>query len=147
MSREYTTVLGSGTRSQNQDHPAFANNIPPGTYPGPAQRDQLRTRTGEGAVLLNPEDLSVFIGLRNQAISVTSTAVRLPTNPLEFRRALVIHNNSADILYIGASGVTTANGLPIIQNEKIAIDIQNNNNVTIWGISAGTSDVRIMELA
>lgn len=145
MTREYASVLGSGTLPTLFENPSLQAGKPAGTYPIPSQRDQLKTRTGEGSILLNPEDLSVFQGIRPQAISVGASAVKLPTVPLEFRRALGIHNNGPGILYIGAIGVTTATGWPIAVNEKIAFDIQ--GNIDVYGISASTSDTRILELA
>jgi hypothetical protein len=98
-------------------------------------------------VLLNPEDFSVSIGLRPTAVTVTTSPTPLPTNPLEYRRALVIHNNGASTIYLGDSSVTTSNGIPLVAGEKIAFDIQNNPNVTVYAISTGSVDVRVLELA
>lgn len=145
MSREYTAVIGSG-QTPHVAH-ALPYSVTEGTYPVPDQRTNLRTRLGEGVIVLNPENHSVSIGLGTQAIEVTSSAVPLPATPLENRRAVVLHNVGPAILYIGASNVTTANGIPLAVDEKIAFDVQGTPNVTIYGVSAGTSDVRIMELA
>jgi hypothetical protein len=127
--------------------PALSAALAGGQAPIPDVTKDLRMRTGEAAAIINPEDFSVFLGFRQQAISVTGTAAALPESPLENRRAIVVHNNGGDICYIGASNVTTANGLPLAANEKIAFDIQGNENVKIFVISDGTSDVRILELA
>jgi hypothetical protein len=145
MSRESTTSIGSGTVPHLAVSPALE--ISNDTFPIPSHRHNLKTRTGENVVMINIEDFSVFIGMNQQAVSVSSSALPLPANPLEFRRALVIHNNGGSTLYIGGSNVTTANGFPLAANEKISIDIQNNESVTVYGISAGTSDVRLLELA
>jgi len=142
---EYATSIGSGTLPHIQHGPA--HNVPQGTYPVSSQRDSLRTRRGDGVIVLNPEDFSISIGLRNQAISIAGAATALPAVPLENRKALVIHNVGPGILYIGLSTVTTANGLPLAVSEKIAIDCQGTASVTMWGVSDSTSDVRILELA
>jgi len=145
MGREYTTFPGSGTT------PALAygppHSLPENTFPVPSQRESLRTLQGDGSVILNPEDFSVSIGLSTSAVTVGGVAVALPANPLEFRRALVVHNNGNDTVYLGDSSVTTNSGLPLAAGEKIAFDIQNNQNVTVYAISSSSVNVRLMELA
>lgn len=143
---EYATTIGSGTIPHVSDGPHHG--ITPGTFPVPNQRDALRTRRGEGTIVLNPEDFSVSIGLRSSAVSVTTSATPLPTTPLEFRRALVIHNSGSSTVFLGGSIVTAATGLPLLAGEKISFDIQNNQNVEVFAIvSTGTVEVRIMELS
>ena len=145
MSREYTTIIGSGQT------PTLAHSAPydlsEGTYPIPSQRVELKTQYGTGSVVLNPEDFSAKIGLRSQSITVTTSATPLPASPLEFRRALVVHNNSASTIYIGASDVTISNGLPLLTSEKMSFDIQGTPGVTIYAIAAGSVNIRILELA
>lgn len=146
MPRDYNTIIGSGTTPNVAQSPPYS--ITPGTYPIPSQRDSLRNRQGDGIVVLNPENFSVSIGLSHQAILVPGgTGVALPTTPLENRRALVLHNVGPGILYIGLVNVTTSDGFPIDVGEKIAIDVQGTPNVTLWGVSDSTSDVRILEFA
>lgn len=146
MSVEYSTIIGSGTTPHKANSSPYG--IAEGTYPIPDQRTTLRAVRGDGVVLLNPADLSVSIGLRQQAISVPGgTGVALPQNPLENRRALVLHNMGPGTLYIGLPGVTTVDGFPIAVNEKIAIDCQGTPNVTLYGVSDSTCDVRVLELA
>lgn len=145
MNKQYFTTVGSGT----VPHIAYgpAHNLTPGSFPGAHSKNELRTRVGDGTVVLNPEDFSVSIGLRSQAITVTNSATPLPSNPLENRRALVVHNNGTSVIYLGASNVTTANGFPLAASEKIAFDIQGNPNVFIYAVSTTSVNVRIMELA
>jgi hypothetical protein len=146
MSTLSNSVLGSGTTPNVAHAPPYG--IPQGTYPVPDQRTNLRNRQGENVVLINPENLSVSIGLRNQAILVPGgTGVALPADPLENRRALVLHNAGPGTLYIGLVGVTTSDGFPIAVNEKIAIDCQGTPNVTLYGVSDSTCDVRVLEFA
>lgn len=146
MAREYNSVIGSGTTPNVSFAPPYA--IPPGTFPVPDQRTDLRNRQGEGAIVLNPEDASVSISLRPQAITVSGVATALPATPLEYRRALVIHNNGASTIYLGNSDVTALTGFPLAAGEKIAFDIKGTPRTTVWAVSGGASvDVRILELA
>jgi hypothetical protein len=145
MSKQYFSTVGSGTVPHIGYGPA--HNFPQGAYPGAHSKNELRTREGDGVILLNPEDFSISIGLRTSSVTVTTSAVALPINALENRRALVIHNNGTSVVYLGASNVTTANGLPLAVNEKIAFDIQNNPNVVVYAVATSSVDVRIMELA
>lgn len=145
MNKQYFTTVGSGTVPHVGYGPAHA--LPPGAYPGAHSKNELRTRPGDGVVMLNPEDFSVSIGLRTSAVTVTTSATPLPANPLEYRRALVVHNNSGNTIFLGDSSVTTSTGLPLAAGEKIAFDIQNNPNVVVYGVAGTDTDVRIMELA
>lgn len=142
---EYATSIGSGTIPHIQSGPV--HNLSNGTFPVANQRNTLKTRRGDGAVILNPEDFSVSINLRSQSISVTTSATSLPSNPLEYRRALVIHNNSSATIFLGGSSVTVGNGLPLLAGEKIAFDVAGNPNVTVYAIAGSTVEVRIMELS
>lgn len=145
MNKQYFATVGSGTVPHMAHGPAY--NLPQGAYPGAHSKTDLRTRAGDGMVVLNPEDFSVSIGLRTSAVVVGTSATPLPANPLEFRRALVVHNNSGTTIFLGDSSVTTSTGLPLAAGEKIAFDIQNNPNVVVYGVAGADSDVRIMELA
>ena len=142
---EYAAIIGSGTIA-NIGH-GLVHHFIDGAYPVPSQRDNLRVRRGEGVIIINPEDFSVSIGLIAQAISVGAAAVPLPVNPLEFRRALAIHNNGNITIFIGGSNVSTATGFPILAGEKIAIDIGNNPNVVVYAIASSNTEVRILEFA
>ncbi len=148
MSTLHSAVIGSGTIPFIGPYvPHMSGAFPDGRYPQTAYEGKLLTRSGIGTILLNPEDFSIFIGVAGQAILVSSTPVALPLTPLPNRRALAIHNNGPGIMYIGNSGVTTADGFPLAVNEKIGLDITGNSNVTIYAVSDSTSDVRILELA
>lgn len=143
----YDVVIGSGTLPGLAAHRQLEGTVGGNTHPVVDNNRKLSARRGAGVVTLNPEDHSVHLGLLQQNLTVNAVSLPLPTNPLESRRALVLHNNGPDILYVGTSSVTANNGFPLAVNEKIAIDIQGNTNVWMYGVSAGTSDVRILELA
>lgn len=146
MPVDYSSVIGSGTTPHLAASPVYA--FTEGTFPVPSQRNDLRTRRGEGVIILNPENFSVSIGIRQQSVSVSSgSAISLPVQPLEYRRSLVLHNIGPGTLYLGRVGVTTADGFPIGVGEKIAIDAQGTPNLTIYGVSDSTCDVRVLELA
>ena len=56
---------------------------------------------------------------------------------------MTCRNNSAFILYIGAAGVTSATGFPILANETFEVGAMSGN---LYGIgSGGTVDVRCFE--
>ena len=145
MSIEYSTIIGSGTQPHLASSPPYA--IPDGTFPIPSKSASLRGRMGEGVVVVNPEDFSVSIGVRSSAITVTTSATPLPDSPLEFRRALAIHNNGASTVFLGDESVTTSNGFPLLAGEKISFDISGTPNVFIYAIAAGSVNVRILELS
>ncbi len=56
---------------------------------------------------------------------------------------LVILNNGAATLYIGASGVTNASGFPVASQEWVAVDLDNRESVYGW-VASGTLDVRLL---
>ena len=145
--KQYSTTVGSGTVPHVGYGPA--HNLPADAFPGAHSKNELRTRIGDGMVLLNPEDFSVSIGGRVSQVNVGGTPVEAIPDPLEYRRALVIHNNGPQTLYFGFdASVSSSNGFPLVANEKIAIDMNGTPNVSIWLVTAGvTVDVRLLELA
>jgi len=145
MNKQYFSTIGSGCLPHIGYGPAHS--FQAGLYPGANSKNDLRTRVGDGVIVLNPEDHSVSIGLRPQAITVGVTAVPLPVNPLEYRRALLIHNNGSSTIYLGDASVTVANGTPLLAGEKISFDITGVPNVTVYAISSTSVNVRILELA
>lgn len=79
-----------------------------------------------------------------QAISVGLTAIALPTTALQYRKNVIIFNNSSNPIYIGDALVTTASGLPLYPRASINIQIE--DAVDVYAI-AGTAgnEVRILE--
>jgi hypothetical protein len=101
------------------------------------------------AGILNP-GLDYLYGLiiqrtiRQAVISLGGAATRIPTTPLQYRKSLLIFNNSGDIIYIGGSDVTAINGYPIYPRGQMNIQIE--DGVDLYAISAGAaSDIRICE--
>ena len=79
--------------------------------------------------------------LTNHAIAVT-TLVKLTTQRTPAtRNAVLVQNTGADVLFIGGPAVATTDGVRLAANEHLVIEGQ----VDLWGISAGTSNVRVIE--
>lgn len=88
--------------------------------------------------------LIIIDTLKSSNVSLGGTATIIPTTALSGRHLVYIFNNSNDIIYIGASDVTTSNGYPIYPHGQFVFQID--ENIDIYGISAGTnSDIRILE--
>lgn len=86
------------------------------------------------------------IAVASSATTVGQTAVPLPATNLARRRTIVIHNNGTDYVYIGASGVTTATGVPIPPSGLRTFDI--GFQVQLYAVSPSNGmDVRTLEQA
>lgn len=134
MAKEATIIVGSGINPLKKD--VCVNNT--------TGERHLR---GTNVVVLNPEDGSAGgSGLVTQ-ITVDSAVVKLPTAPLVYRRGIAIFNNSVQrTVYIGFDpGVTTGTGWPIPAGSSLPMDI--NGQIEIYGISDGSTDIRILELS
>jgi hypothetical protein len=80
--------------------------------------------------------------LTHHAIAVSTSAVKLTSQRTPANRnAALIQNVGTDILYIGGATVTTATGIRVAANEHIVIE----GPVEVFGISVGSSDVRVIE--
>lgn len=151
MPHDINVVRGSGTVANLANlGPILSPLYPfdPNTFEVPNARDTVRNQRADAVAVVNPSDFSVNLGGRVTQIDISTSAVQILTSPLEFRRALVIHNNGGSTVYFGFSAsVTTSTGFPLVTNEKIAIDMVGNPNMNIWLISDSASDVRLLELA
>jgi hypothetical protein len=96
---------------------------------------------------MNAEDASAGGPLLVTNITVpSSTATKLPTVGLEYRRSIAIRNNGSSTIFLGHDdSVTTSNGFPLKATEIFRADIT--GNIPIWGITDAEVDIRIMELA
>ncbi|MHA2063085.1 MAG: hypothetical protein ACXABY_01770 [Candidatus Thorarchaeota archaeon] len=133
MAREASVLVGSGLTPGLQTMPR--NNT-----------TQERHLAGTAVVVLNPEDNAIGGRLQVDQVSVGSSGVLpLPASGvLPYRRSIAIQNLGADTLYIGStSGVTALTGFAIAINNTFSIECK--NNVEIWAISDGTSDVRTIQ--
>jgi len=86
------------------------------------------------------------VAINNAAISVGLTQVALPASPLANRTRIQIQNNGDKPLFIGKTGVTTANGIEVDKGATISLEA--GPNLAFFGIStAAAQDIRIMELS
>lgn len=78
------------------------------------------------------------------AVTVGTSAVALPSSPLAARKVLMVRS-PVDI-YLGPSGVTTAEGFLVAANTTITLEV--GPGLVIYGVcgSAGNS-VRVMEIS
>lgn len=80
---------------------------------------------------------SANVVVANTATLVHSSAVGQKGRP----EAIIVHNDGANIIYLGGSNVTTSNGMPIIVDAYVSIDLQQGDN--LYGIVAsGTENLR-----
>lgn len=87
------------------------------------------------------------MAIDNRAVSVATTATRLDGDA-EGRAAsaVAVHNNGASTVYLGDSGVTTANGFPLAAGASVSFEMDDQGD-TLYGIVAsGTVEVRVLEV-
>lgn len=133
--RYSNTVLGSGTVPFVMGQPT------------PSQEGVLTHQDGANAVIVNPENFSLYRGGNTRQIDIAGTATRLDTG-LVYRRTLALKNMStATDIFLGFnSSVTTLTGFPLSGKEPISIDMT--NLLGVWAISAGsTVRVAVMEIS
>ena len=113
----------------------------------PGSKGPVRALTSSNVAVTNYEDINSCIGLSaSSAVTVGTSATQLTpaASRLRGRRKIVIANGATQI-FLGPSTVTASNGLPLAANEKLQLDVLDYGD--LYAItSAGTSDVRILEL-
>ena len=108
----------------------------------------VKTYTGNEGTREQPNN-QLWLGLiiRNtltpNTVTVSTSAVPIPATPLSKRRILSIMNISTNVVYVGDSAVTTSNGFPLYPRAVIQINIE--DDVVVYGISTGSSELRILE--
>jgi hypothetical protein len=86
--------------------------------------------------------------IENTATSIGTTAVSVVSSSLSDRKYLFLANNGNRAMFIGKSGVTTANGFPMMPGERVELRAGASITVqAIGGAGAATEDLRAMELA
>jgi hypothetical protein len=102
-----------------------------------------------GNEYLRKDDGTLIIGMmlrssiRQGTVTIATSATKIPTSPLSERLSIVIVNISNNIVYLGNSSVTTANGYPIYPRQSISFYIE--DNIDIYGIAESSSECRILE--
>lgn len=84
----------------------------------------------------------------SRAVTVTTTATRLDaiTDNADNKsgQSIAVYNNGAATVYLGDSGVTTANGYPLGVGEHWAENLASGDE--LYGrVAAGTVEVRVIE--
>ena len=100
-------------------------------------------RDSDGTLIVG---LMVRRTIRQQSVTVGTSAIKIPTSPLSNRVSILIVNSSTSgqIVYIGDATVTSANGFPLRVNASLKVEIE--DSVDIYGISsAASADLRIIE--
>ena len=106
--------------------------------------------TSANTIKIDPANNTVTFGgydgsILTTAVTVGTAAVALPASTLISRKTLFIQNNSNTTIYLGGSGVTTADGILVKKGDSFSIDI---GSATLYAIagSAG-NEVRVMEIS
>lgn len=83
------------------------------------------------------------------AKTVTSTAAEVfaGASRLAGRYTMQIHNDSANTIYWGGSGVLTTNGMPIYAGDTTTLVFDKATATAVYLIAAQTSTVRVVEIA
>ena len=82
--------------------------------------------------------------VKSTAVTVTTSATVLPATALTGRQAIDIVNFGAATIYVGHSGVTVANGRPVLAGANYPIDL--GDKALIYArVASGTVNVRVLE--
>jgi len=87
------------------------------------------------------------ISIANNTTTITTSATAIPGTSLVGRETIAIClNDTTDTVYIGNSSVSTANGLPL-DSSRPCLNVDADDSIIFYGIvSAGTADVRSLEI-
>lgn len=78
-------------------------------------------------------------------VSTIPTPLRASISNLEGRDMIIVYNKSTSIIYIGPSGVTTANGIKVVPEQILNINLR--DNITLYAVLAtGTADIVVQEV-
>lgn len=84
--------------------------------------------------------------IASSAPSITTTAAALVASALSGRRRMLIQNLGTQAIFVGGASVTSSNGIRIPAGANVELEL--GAAVSLYGVtSAGTADVRILEMA
>lgn len=96
--------------------------------------------------ITNFEDEIPAYNIRTQTVTSIGAATVLPSGGnYAGRRELRIFNNSNNILYIGASGVSATNGYPVAPSGGMTLAVA--ASIDVYGFAASGSNIRVIEIA
>lgn len=96
--------------------------------------------------VISPLSITANTAVLSTDTSIASTATKVVTTPLTSRKTVLVQNNATTPIYLGASGVTTANGFIVHGGSTFSVDL--GPAVDLYGIvTTGTNDARILEIA
>jgi len=94
------------------------------------------------------DDSLANTAIENTTTAVSTSAVAVVSSALASRKWLAVANEGNKVLYIGKSGVTTANGFPLYPGMQQSWRIGATPVVqAIGGAGASSEDLRVMELS
>ncbi len=119
---------------------------PDGRSAGTQRRNHER---GKAVVVLNLADQFSNDKVLSTAVSVGDSATMIPASGLPGRHEMHLYNITESTLYIGGSGVTVANGLPVPSGLYEPFHLFKLGSADLFGIfpSGVTGEVRILESA
>ena len=97
--------------------------------------------------LNDPELANVAIASSAQVLTAANTAQALLASPLASRKYLFLMNNTNKNIFVGGSGVTTANGYPIPQGSAMELRAGVASPVYWISTTIPSGDVRTLELS
>ena len=100
-------------------------------------------------VLINGNHATIKSAPVTGAKTITTTAAEIfaGASRLANRYQMTIQNVDTQIIYIGAAGVTAANGFPLLPGDSITLSFKPDVATPIYAISTGSCAVRVVELA
>jgi hypothetical protein len=88
------------------------------------------------------------IAILQTQVDVDNTGdIAVPTTALAGRRTIMVQNLSSKEVYIGATGVTAADGFVVGARATISLDLGADVSLFVRGSQAGAQDLRVLELA
>ena len=97
-------------------------------------------RDTDGALIIS---LMIRRSVRQSAVTIGSTATKIPTTPLARRLSIMIMNTGTTVVYIGNSSVKTTDGFPLYPRAVLPFTVE--DSISIYGIAEVSGSVRILE--
>lgn len=117
-----------------------------------ALSDQYQVVQGEnGAIYVKitsyADRMSSNLAVGAKTVVTTAAAMFAGSSRLANRYLMAVYNGSTNIVYWGASGVTTATGYPLLPGDSVVFRFNPNNATDIYFVSESNSSLRVVELA